>query len=66
MPRNNISLERKCMDKGLKQCTVCLDMLRSKCSVEVKCIAKCKNDAGQKPLILEVPRQKQGQFENGR
>ena len=54
------------MDKGSKQCTVCLDMLRSKCSVEVKCIAKCKNDAGQKPLILKVPRQKQGQFENGR
>lgn len=23
------------MDKGSKQCTVCLDMLRSKCSVEV-------------------------------
>ena len=35
-------------------------------NVQLKCIAKYKNDAGQKPLILKVPRQKQGQFENGR
>ena len=35
MPINYVSLGRKCMDKGSKQCTDCLDMLRSKCSVEV-------------------------------
>lgn len=44
----------ECIAKGLKQCTVCGEILRSQCTK-----AKCKNDDGQKPLMLKVAGQKQ-------